>query len=297
VPRLREELGLVGPGGINIWQRLDAVHGESIRSRQMLRYLMLANMHRDEPDLVWAERSIFSQNGEDGVLLEIFRRLGEGDRAFLEIGAHSQEGNCLALAEVMGWRGTFIDGDPGRAAALARKYRGVERVRVEARFVTPGNVRAVVEQAAFEGRLDLLSIDVDGNDYWIWKALEGPAPRVVLIEYNNMAPPGRRVVQPLSDAPWDDSEFYGASLAAMLDLGRSKGYRLVHADLSGTNLFFVREDLAGELFLPEPEVVTRAANYLLNAMMPPPSARSDWVDLDAPGAVLKEDDGAATRPL
>jgi hypothetical protein len=89
---------------------------------------------------------------------------------------------------------------------------------------------------------DLLSIDVDGNDYWIWKAIDGYHPRVVVIEYNIFfGPTVRKTIPYNADFHWDKTPYHGASLAALQKLGREKGYTLVHAESYAPNAFFLRD--------------------------------------------------------
>jgi hypothetical protein len=110
---------------------------------------------------------------------------------------------------------------------------------------------------------DVVSIDIDGGDYWVWQALEH-RPRVIVIEYNSALSPGERLVQPSDTGTWSGTAFFGASLGALTALGEQKGYRLVHCELAGVNAFFVRTDLTGD-FLPADEVQHRGPNYLLTS--------------------------------
>jgi hypothetical protein len=228
-------------------------------------------------DLAPFELKVFSQNGEDGVIAEIVRRSGAPGHYFVEIGGgYGVENNCAALADLAGWSGLFIEAGDAEFAALARKYRPQPRVRVAQALVTPANIEDLLADAPAEP--DVLTIDVDGSDYWIWEALER-RPRVVVIEYNGSLEPGRRLVQPRDAGPWRETNFYGASIDALVSLGESKGYRLVHCDLSGNNAFFVRSDLGGEYLS---EVPRRATNLWLSGVQHEPdhSGRS-YVDLDA----------------
>lgn len=247
------------------WMR----HEEMVRLRQQVRYLALSELLRpdrsDEGDLTPYELSVFSQNGEDGVLSEIFRRIGPGERTFMEIGASLNEANSVFLADARGWSGTFVEASEAEFRDLSAKYSPSERVRILRSFVTPSNASDVAAQAAPSGRLDLLSIDIDGNDYWIWKALASAElhPRVVVIEYNAHLRAADVNVRPYDDAAWDGTSYTGASLGAMVALGRELGYRLVHLDLSGINAFFVDEALANGRFPREEEVLRRVPNFFL----------------------------------
>lgn len=109
--------------------------------------------------------------------------------------------------------------------------------------LTSANVNTLFRGWHVSDEPDLVSIDIDGNDYYVWRALEY-RPRVIVIEYNGSLPVDAMQVQPESTERWDGSQFYGASAGALIELGRAKGYAFVHAELTGTNLFFVRDDLA-----------------------------------------------------
>lgn len=246
------------------WLRYD----EFVRLRQQVRYLaigqLLSRAESDERDLALFELSIFSQNGEDGVLHEIFKRIAAEIRFFVEIGSNVNESNCQLLGDVFGWNGVIIEADDREYRALRKKYDALPLVRVVQALVQPTTVENLFRQHRVPSEFDLLSIDVDGNDYWIWKGLKEFHPRVVVIEYNSALPQDENLVQ-----AWDPrsrpnlTEAGGASLAALGRLGLRKGYRLVHAELSGTNAFFVRNDVADDLFIDATEVSLRATNYFL----------------------------------
>lgn len=224
-------------------------------------------------DLTRFELRAFSQNGEDGVLAEILARAGCGNSRFVEFGVESgHEGNCVYLADVEGWGGLFIEADEALHAVLERKYRTNPSVTTMRATVTPDNVESLFEAADVPQEPAVLSIDVDGADYWIWAALESCRPRVVVIEYNSALDPETALVQPKEmEAGWDGSSYYGASLGALCALGHGKGYRLVHTELCGVNAFFVREDLAGERFPSSEDVAVRSApNYYLSGTGHPP---------------------------
>ncbi len=220
----------------------------------------------DRPDgdlTVWELRG-FSQNGEDGVLAEILRRVGAPTRFFVEFGAETgKEGNCVLLADVVGWSGLFIEGNDDSFAGLERKYRELERVTTIQAMVTPRNVQELFARAPVPREPDVLSIDVDGTDYWIWEAITDYRPRVVVIEYNALLDLARKLVQPREVGTWDGSDYYGASIAAIRSLGESKGYRLVHAERSGNNAFLVDEELAEGRFASPDEVPSRLPNHFM----------------------------------
>jgi hypothetical protein len=255
----------------------------------MLAVAELARRHGGEApagefrDLTPFELKAFSQNGEDGVIAEVLRRCGARERWFVEFGAsEGLENNCVALADLLGWQGLFIEAGEREFATLEAKYRSNARVATVRSMVTAQNVARLFRDAGVPDEPDVLSIDVDGADYWIWEALEGYRPRLVVIEYNATLDPARRLVQPRDHGPWDGTSFFGASLGALEALGASRGYRLVHTDLTGSNAFFVREDLAAS-FPASEAVPRRAANLFLRGERHPPDPHGRrFVDLAIP---------------
>jgi hypothetical protein len=230
------------------------------------------------PGLTAYELRVLSQNGEDGVLAEIFRRIGVAGGGFVEFGASDgAEGNAAFLAQVLGWPGVFLEADARSFAALERRYRGQAAVRTVQAAVEPDTLEGLLRGAGVPEEPDLLVIDVDGNDYWIWRALSTFRPRVVVIEYNGDLDPAVPRVMPYTPGwEWDHTSGYGASLAALEALGTEKGYRLVHTELAGVNAFFVRDDLAGPL--PSGDEVPRrsASHSLLGHGHPPPRHAPAW---------------------
>jgi glycosyltransferase involved in cell wall biosynthesis len=304
VYRVNETLTELG-GRVDRLDRAYQIEHELATDRALYMALaLLAERHRvvsgqpgasaDTGSLAAYELRVFSQNGEDGVLAEILARIGVGERFFVEFGVESgREGNCVYLADVAGWQGLFMDCDDDFFVRLERKYRAEGRVRTVQAMVTSENVHDLFAAGGAPVELDVLSIDVDGADYWIWEAIQTYRPRVVVIEYNSALDPYRRLVQPADlDGGWDGSSYYGASLRALRSLGERKGYRLVHTELSGVNAFFVREDLAEGHFLCADEVpIVGTPNYFqLGQGHPPDLRRRRYLDLDSGELVQVERD-------
>ena len=192
-----------------------------------------------------------SQHEEDGITVALFDRVGTDTHRFVEIGAGVNGGNSGFLAKECGWTGLMFEIDPGRVDRLQRRVAPAVRV-VEAQ-VTRENINELVSANGFAGDIDLLSIDIDSNDYWIWEQLSVCRPRVVIVEYNPLFGTDRAVTIPY-DPHFNRREFevpraayYGASLQALAKLGARKGYRLALLEPRGVNAFFVREDLARDL--------------------------------------------------
>jgi len=233
-------------------------------------------------DLTRFELQVFSQNGEDGVIAEILQRIGTGARYFVEFGVGGGvEANCAMLADVFGWHGLFIEGEPRLAGQLTRKYAANASVTTRHAMVSPENIEALFAEASVPPEPDVLSIDIDGADYYIWQAIERYRARLVVIEYNSSIDLTRPLVQPSDAEAWDETDYYGASLAALEALGARKGYRLVHTELTGNNAFFVRKDLCAS-FAALPDVRRRASNFSLRGLshLRDPHGRR-YVDLGA----------------
>lgn len=227
-------------------------------------------------DLTRAELKVLSQNGEDGVLAEIFRRIGLPDApTFVEFGIETgTQGNCVFLADLLGWRGLFIEPDPTHFRALSAKYAGNDAVRTVQAAVTPGNVDRLFDAAGLPPEPDVVSIDIDGVDYWVWRALVRHRPRVIVIEYNASLGFDDALTVPEDHGGWDGVDYFGASLRALERLGAAKGYALVHTEMAGVNAFFVRD--RPDAF-PEPPRL-HGPNYFLQALAHAPDpTRRPWV--------------------
>lgn len=191
---------------------------------------------------------LYSQNEEDGIVLALLEAAGVGARRFVDIGSGSSGGNCCVLALEMGWAGLMVESRPESADRLRRKLAHNPRVAVAAAFVTADNVNELIRSHDLSGEIDVLSIDIDSTDYWVFEALEACTARVVVIEYNALFGPDRAVTIPNAPRPGGASgEYVGASLAALDQLARRKGYGLVLCEDTGINAFFLRDGLAAAI--------------------------------------------------
>lgn len=195
---------------------------------------------------------VYSQNDEDGIIYEIFRRIGTKTKRFIEFGAGiGLESNTHSLL-LQGWSGLWIEGNSESCRLIKRRFAPAIRrkeIQLLNTYITKDNVNQLFSDAGFEGEIDLLSIDIDGNDYHIWESINVVNPRVVIIEYNAKLTPEIDWCMAYNENHiWDRSDKQGASLKAYERLGREKGYQLVGTSLSGVNAFFVRSDLAKDKF-------------------------------------------------
>jgi hypothetical protein len=151
----------------------------------------------------------------------------------------------VLLADVFGWDGLFIEYDHDDFEELQRKYAYNSRVRTICAMVNPQNVEALFAEANVPLDLGILSIDIDGNDYWVWEAITEYRPAILIVEFNSGISSEEPLVQPFNEGNPELSTFFGANLAALEKLGAAKGYELVHTDMAGVNAFFVRRELLG----------------------------------------------------
>lgn len=206
--------------------------------------------YQDAKRLLSSAFKIHSQNGEDGMIAEIFRRIGHTSKVFVEIGvADGRECNSAFLL-ACGWTGCWIDSGGEMNDVFKKQTTSVrDRLTTVTVMVTAENIGSILASQRIENEFDFLSIDIDQNTYYAWKALSSYRPRVVVVEYNPLLPADTDwKVNYSPDRVWDGSKNYGASLVALERLGVKLGYNLVGCDYSGTNAFFVRADLVGSHF-------------------------------------------------
>lgn len=189
------------------------------------------------------ERREYSQNGEDGILEAIFAMIGTTNKFYVEFGAEDGiQTNTRYLMKRKGWTGLLMDGghdDP--------------TINLHKEFITVENIEGLFAKYGVPGEFDLLSVDIDGNDYWVWKAIVNYRPRAVVIEYNAHLAPGESKTIPYDPTfSWDKTDYYGASLAALKKLGEEKGYALLGTDRHGVNAFFILRELTEGRFAPPP---------------------------------------------
>ncbi len=236
---------------LSIQQHLDCF--EQIELDRRTDELLREAKYEDPKKLNRYEHKVFSQSGEDGIVAEIFKRIGVENRIFAECSpGNGLENNTLYLL-TLGWKGCWIECEEKRVDAIMQHMRrkiAEGSLSVQRQMVTAENIESLFAAASLPKVFDLLSIDIDGNDYWVWEKIQRFSPRAVVIEYNATFPASCDWVMEYNPkAAWDGTVNFGASLMALERLGRSKGYKLVGCTLTGVNAFFVQEDLARDHFL------------------------------------------------
>lgn len=216
---------------------------------------MLAELNRVKPatPIRDCEFSVFSQFGEDGIIQKMIGSVSIAHQTFIEFGVEDfAESNCRFLMMKNNWRGFVVDGSERWIAAVRRhdwfwKYD----LRTKCAFVTRDNVNAVLEESGFDRDLGILSVDVDGVDYWLLEALTAYSPRILIVEFNSLFGSGRCITVPYSEGFSRRQQHYsdlyfGASLGALVHIAGVKGYSLIGTESAGVNAFFVRNDLLND---------------------------------------------------
>lgn len=196
---------------------------------------------------------VFSQNDEDGIIQFLIGHLEVKNPTFAEFGVENyEESNTRFLLMNQNWQGIVMDASEENIAYIREdKISDMWDLQARCSFITRENINGLLRQSGFDEDLGLLSIDIDGNDYWIWQTIDCMRPRIVIVEYNSVFG-----VEPVS-IPYQADFFrtkahysnlyYGCSLAALAYLAKEKGYILVGCNQRGNNAFFVRRDIAGAL--------------------------------------------------
>ncbi len=207
--------------------------------------LQLARLTKINSPLLAYAKSVTSQYGEDGIIARLIELVQPKHRYCVEFGAWDGKhySNCHELLATTDWQAVMIEGNPEKYRDLVKTYAGNDRVRTLNRFVDfegANSLDNILVECDAPADIGLLSIDVDGNDYHIWKSLERYAPEIVIIEFNPTVPNDVFFVQ---DRSFEINQ--GCSLFALAVLGQEKGYELCVC--TRTNAFFVKKEKFGML--------------------------------------------------
>jgi hypothetical protein len=214
------------------------------------------------------EFKAYSQSGEDGIIQFLLRNIEIQNKIFVEFGVENyKESNTRFLLQNNYWSGLIIDGSSDNIQHIKNdsiywKYN----LKAEYAFIDRDNINDIIKSNGIYGDIGVLSIDIDGNDYWIWESINCIMPRIVICEYNSLFGPSRRVTIPYSknfirSKAHFSNVYYGASISALDFLSRKKGYSLVGSNRAGNNIFFVRTDLVGDIRIYNPEEVFVKAQF------------------------------------
>lgn len=244
--RIDKVLGRISKSGIGTQEERLRLAASVAQLEDHRRALLESPRNADDRRLLKYGYRVYSQSDEDGILHEILHRIGDGGRRFVEIGAGDGFENNTLFLLIQGWRGVWIEGS-SRKVTSAKKHHEAEiaegRLQVVEQYATAANIDETIKRFS-PGELDVLSVDIDGNDYYVLGAIRAVAPRVIVAEYNAKFPPDVRWIMEHNEAHrWDSTDYFGASLKALEILLLKRGYFLVGCNLLGTNAFFIRKDL------------------------------------------------------
>lgn len=203
------------------------------------------------------EFRVFSQWGEDGIIQFLLRHLNIENKIFVEFGVENYtESNTRFLLVNNNWAGLVIDAgkkqvDYIKSDPIYWRYN----LKAVCSFITRDNINKLLMENGIKGEIGLLSVDIDGNDYWVWEEINVISPAIVVIEYNARFGRDRAVTIPYDEQfvrskAHFSNIYYGASLKALYLLAKKKGYAFVGCNSAGNNAFFVRKDLKSDE-LPE----------------------------------------------
>jgi hypothetical protein len=216
-----------------------------------------------------AEFKVYSQWGEDGIIQHLLRHVPIGNRTFVEFGVENYtESNTRFLLVNNNWAGLVLDGSDDNIEYIKNDMHVFYEhdLKAESVFITRDNINDVILRNGINGDIGLLSVDIDGNDYWIWDAITCISPRIVICEYNSHFGANPKVSTPYvstfyrGDAHYSNI-YYGASISALTYLASKKGYSLVGGNSAGNNVFFVRNDVCSSLKIISPEEAYQKANF------------------------------------
>lgn len=201
-------------------------------------------------DIQSHEFKVSSQNGEDGIIQFLLEHVEISNPVFIEFGVENYtECNTKFLLTNNNWSGLVIDGSQENINSIIDSpLYWKHNLKAVNAFITKENVNDLFRQNGLEGEIGLLSVDIDGNDYWVWQAIDSVNPAIVVTEYNYRFGKDRAVTVPYDEKFFrtdahHSNIYYGASLKALVNLGKQKGYIFVGCNTFGNNAFFIREDL------------------------------------------------------
>ena len=267
---LRQEL-IVGHTNELIAQTAQTLRRTAQTQAQALVRDILKDAKYDDPKRL--ERHgycVASQNEEDGMLAEVFRRIGKTNCTFFEFGVGNGLQNITFHMLLNGGKGWWIEINQPKLAFMRQYFSGAidkGQLVIDDSHIDAENINAVCEKLGIPEEIDLLSIDIDGNDYHVFDCISRVRARVLVLEYNPLYPPPMRLVGAYdANYQYSDQSYIGASLQSLTELAESKGYQLVGTSISGINAIFVRKDLATDKFAfpATPEHLYHGPRYQLS---------------------------------
>ena len=219
--------------------------------RQEIEIIKKKEFKRDKKNLIPHGFKIFSQSDEDGILNEIFKRIGTTNKKFLEFGVNSTNNNTTSLL-LNAWTGVWLEASNSKVKKIKKKYEAFlknKKLKIYKKKITAENINSVIKSVHLKGRIDLLSIDIDGNELYLLNKLSQIKPRVIIVEYNSKFPPPiKKTIKYSPSFIWKYDDYSGSSLQSLTDNLNKKKYVLVGCNISGMNAFFIKKELIKNKF-------------------------------------------------
>jgi len=240
---------------LNLRREVSQLRFEALKQTRIqqaiLKELLIQNYSKDN-QLLKYEHQTFSQNGEDGIINEIFNRLDITTGEFIEIGTGDGSENNTRLLLELGWKGVWIDGSTKNLNTINSNFQNFiknDKLLAYANFVNENNINSILQKYDISKDVDLLSLDLDLTTHLVWESINYITPKVLVIEYNGFFPKNSLWEAVVEDNEvWDGSINMGASLTTIIKISESKGYKHIGCDITGTNAFFVLEELVSKYF-------------------------------------------------
>ena len=245
-----------------------ARHLDQIKENQGL-ILSTLNQGQSTRDIKSYEFKVFSQWGEDGIIQRLTKVVDIKNKTFIEFGVEDFfESNCRFLMSKDNWKGFVIDGSSKNISRLKNShFYWKHQLEADCAHITRDNINELLERSGFDYDLGILSIDIDGMDYFVFEAISSYKPRILVCEFNPVFGATRKITVPYK-SDFDRTKahhsnlYWGASLAAITSLAKDRGYCLVGTNSAGQNAFFVRQDLVNEhLIVMTPEDAFTPSNF------------------------------------
>ena len=214
------------------------------------------------------EFRVFSQWGEDGIIQWLINNTVLDKKIFVEFGVEDYvESNTRFLLMNNNWAGLVIDGSEENVKKIRQwddywKYD----LRAVSRFITRDNINSIISENGIEGDIGILSVDIDGNDYWVLDSIACVRPRILVCEYNNIFGADKKVTVPYDEKFFRTDKhfsnlYWGCSLGALCDWAERNGFYYMGSNSAGNNAFFVRKDCISPDMLPEKRNVFVESRY------------------------------------
>lgn len=247
-------------GALN--EKMHALYMEQMKiaERQMLlnaQSLILSNRDRSIDSLSEVEFKVFSQNGEDGIIQWLIHNVKIENKIFIEFGVQNYtESNTRFLLMNNNWSGLIIDGNEENINYVKKcEYYWKHDLQAVSQFITRDNINEIIENAGIKGNIGILSIDIDGNDYWVLESIKCISPNILICEYNSLFGADEAITVPYDEffvrtQKHYSNLYYGASLKALCDWAEVNDFIFVGCNTAGNNAFFVRRDCINKAMIP-----------------------------------------------